>query len=238
MEATMTVANSPIVWLFAFLVISVVAFQGIKFIFLALKTSPSVGMTKEETKSAIKVGAINAIGPSLGIIIVAISLIALLGEPLTLMRIGIIGSAGIEATGAQLATSSAGVDLGTSAFTNEVFTLVVWVLCLGGIGWLLVVTLFTKSLGKMQAKIVSKNKNKQFPIMIILSTAAMLGIFSNFVMDEMVKGVTSAAVIFASAIAMILVSLITKNIKKLKWLNEYSLGISIIVGLSVSFMMF
>jgi len=233
----MLLANSPVVWTFSLLVIGVVAFQGIKFIMLALKTSPNVEMSKDEARVALKVGAMNAIGPSLGIIIVAISLIALLGDPLTLMRIGIIGSAATESMGAQIAASSLGVELGSPEFTREVFTLVAWVLCLGGAGWLLVVALFTKSLEKMQKKVASKNKNKNFPVMIIVSTAAMLGIFGNLVTGELIKGFTSTIVILSSAVTMIIISLIANKNKRMKWLNEYSLGFSIIVGLSVSYMM-
>ena len=86
----MKTANSFPVWIIASLIIGIVIFQAIVFIRLASKTAPSVGLTTREVKSVVRTGAISSLGPSFAIIIVAISLITLLGNPVTLMRIGIV----------------------------------------------------------------------------------------------------------------------------------------------------
>jgi hypothetical protein len=235
MEAAMKLANSPVVFLFAFLVVGVVIFQGLIFIRLAKKTSESVGMTKSEVKSALKVGAINAIGPSLGIMVIAISLITILGNPLTLMRIGVIGSAPIESMGATVAASAFGTELGASDFSEKAFVTVVWVLSLGGAGWLLVTALFTKSLGKIEKKVTGSSKRKGTPIMAIVSTAAMIAVFANLSFGEMVKGFDTTLVVAVSIITMVIVTLIANSRKGLNWLNEWSLGIAILVSLTVGY---
>jgi hypothetical protein len=235
MEKTMLLANSPVVWIFALLIVCTVIFQGFTFIRLATKTSSSVGMSRNEVKSALKIGAINAIGPSIGIIIVAISLIALLGDPLVLMRIGIIGSAATESMGATIAASTFGTELGSDNFSEQAFTTVAWVLCLGGAGWLLVVALFTKSLGKMEKKITEKTKNSTVPVMMIVATAAMLGAFGNLVSGELLKGYTNAIVAIAAAVTMVILTLIANKKKSLNWLNEWSLGFAIIISLTVCY---
>ncbi len=233
MEKAMLVANNPFIWVIACLIIAVIAFQGIIFIRIASKTSASVGLSQHEVKTSLKVGAINSIGPSLGIMIIAISLITLLGNPLTLIRIGIIGSAATESMGASIAATSFGTELGSSSFTSQAFTTVAWVLSLGGCGWLLFVALFTKHLGKFQSSITNKTKDKGFPIMIIISTAAMLGIFGNLLTQELFKGYESVIVIIAAAITMIVVTLVANKFRKLKWLHEWSLGLAILTSLSV-----
>ncbi|SEN03061.1 protein of unknown function [Mesobacillus persicus] len=235
MEAAMKLANSPGVYIFAFLVVMVVIFQGLTFIRLAKKTSKSVGMTKSEVKSALKVGAINAIGPSLGIMIIAVSLITLLGNPLTLMRIGIIGSAPIESMGAAVGANAFGTELGASNFSEKAFVTVVWVLCLGGAGWLVVTALFTKSFGKLEKKVAGSSKRKGTPVMAIVSTAAMIGIFANLSFGEMVKGLDSTLIVAVSVVTMVVVTLIANSKKGLNWLNEWSLGISILVSLAVGY---
>jgi len=235
MEAAMQLANSPVVFIIALLVVGVVIFQGITFIRLATRTSESVGMTKSEVKSAIKVGAINAIGPSLGIIIIAVSLITLIGNPLTLMRIGIIGSAPIESMGASLAASAFGTELGAADFSEKAFVTVVWVLCLGGAGWLLVTALFTKSLGKLEKKMTGSSKRKGLPIMSIVSSAAMIAVFANFSIGETIKGLDTTLIVVISVITMLLVTFIANSRKGLNWLNEWSLGISILVSLTVGY---
>jgi len=91
MAQVMQTANSFPLWIIAALVISVVVFQAIVFIRLASRTASSVGMTTLEVRSAIRTGAISSLGPSFAIVIVAISLMTLIGDPVTLIRIGIIG---------------------------------------------------------------------------------------------------------------------------------------------------
>ncbi|MCQ6277620.1 DUF5058 family protein, partial [Bacillus sp. V3B] len=78
MEEAMRLASSPLVWTVSVLILGVVIFQAIKFILLAKKTSKEIGMTNDEVNSALKTGAIAAIGPSFAIIIVALSLIPFL----------------------------------------------------------------------------------------------------------------------------------------------------------------
>jgi len=68
-------------------------------------------------------------------VIIAISMLSLIGDPVTLVRIGIIGSAPIETVGASLGAEAAGAELGAADFTAQAFTNAVWVMCLGGMGW-------------------------------------------------------------------------------------------------------
>ncbi|MEA1854423.1 DUF5058 family protein [Cytobacillus kochii] len=236
MEEAIKIASHPVVWIISLTVIGVVIFQGIKFIQMAKKTSESVGLSKQDVNSALKVGMINAIGPSFGIVVVAVSLITLLGDPLTLMRIGIIGSAATESMGANLAATAYGTELGSESFTAEAFATVAWVLCIGGCGWLLFVFLFTKSLAKIERKVSNKQQaDGKLPIMMIVSSAAMLAVFGNFVAGEIFKGVETAIVALTAAAAMLIVSFIANKSHQLKFLHEWSLGVSIIVGLTVSY---
>jgi len=228
----MEIANSGVIWIFALLIISLVVIQGVLFIKLASNASSSVDMTRSEVNSALKTGAISAIGPSLGIMVIAISLITLLGDPLTLMRIGIIGSAPIEALGASIGANAYGVELGSSAFTAQALTTVVWTLCLGGAGGLLVVAVFTKSFGKIEKKVAAKSKDGKG--MVAITTAALIGAFSFFVSGEMVKGSVHTFVAIGAGIAMVVMMSIASKRNSI-WLKEWSLGLSILAGLFVGF---
>lgn len=237
MEEAIKIASHPVVWIISLTVIGVVIFQGIKFIQMAMKTRESVGLSKQDVNSALKVGMINAIGPSFGIVVVAVSLITLLGDPLTLMRIGIIGSAATESMGANLAATAYGTELGSDSFTAEAFATVAWVLCIGGCGWLLFVFFFTKSLANIERKVSNKQQTTagKLPIMMIVSSAAMLAVFGNFVAGEIFKGVETAIVALTAATTMLIVSFIANKSHQLKFLHEWSLGVSIIVSLTVSY---
>lgn len=234
MEQVLKVANSFPIWIIAALVIGIVIFQAVVFIRLASKTAPSVGLTTLEVRSVVRTGAISSLGPSFAIIIVAISLITFLGNPVTLMRIGIVGSAPIETVGASLGAQAAGSELGSSTFTEQAFTTAVWVMCLGGMGWLLVTALFTKSLGKFQEKISRKNSNVK--LLSIVSTAAMIGAFGYFGAGQMIRGINET-VVFIAAFLVMPVIIWASNKFKMNWLREWSLGLVIVVGLSIGLLL-
>ncbi|MEH7226302.1 DUF5058 family protein [Bacillus sp. JJ1566] len=228
LETVMKTANSLPLWIFASLVVGIVIFQSITFIRLATKTSQSVGMTSSEVKSAIRAGGISAIGPAIAILVIAISMIALIGNPITLIRMAIIGSAAIETVGASIGSQAAGVDLGSPNYTLQAFTSAVWVMCVGGMGWMLFVALFTKSLGKIQKKAESNPKNVK--MLSTVSVAAMIGAFSYLGGGEMVKGMSEFIVFIVAFITMPIIIWIGDK-SRLIWLKEWSLGLVIIVGM-------
>jgi len=232
MSDVLQIANSFPLWIIASLVMALVFFQAFKFISLASKASSSIGMSKEEVKSAIRAGAISSIGPSFAIVVIAISLLSLIGDPVTLIRIGIIGSAPIETVGASLGAEAAGSELGSADFNTQAFTNAVWVMCLGGMGWLLFTALFTKSLGKIQKKVTSTPKNvSRFKV---VSTAAMIGAFSYLGTGQMANGIQESVVLIVAFIVMPIILFAAKKYK-IKWLVEWSLGLVILVGLAVGF---
>lgn len=228
MQQAMEIANSSVMWVIASLVIGIVIFQSVKFIQLASKASIDVGMSKKEVRSALKTGAIAAIGPSIAIVIVAISLIAFLGNPLTLLRIGVIGSAPIESVGASFAAEASGASLGGEGFNEMVITAIVWTLCLGGMGWLLFTALFTKSLDNMEKKINKGKKGKQ--IMGVIATAAIVAAFGNLVSAELIKGLAPIVVAVVAATTMITATKLSERFQ-VSWLREWSLGLSILISL-------
>lgn len=233
MDLVMELANSKIVWIIAATVIGIVIFQNVKFIQLASKASLDAGMDKKDVKSAIKTGAIASLGPSIAIAIVAISLIAFLGNPLTMLRIGIIGSAPVESAGATLAAEAAGASLGGEGYSKQVFTAIAWVLCLGGSGWLLFTVLFTKSLGKFQKNLAAKGKKAQ-TIMGVVASAAMIAAFGNLVSAELIKGIPFIVVAVVAAGFMVAAMKIANKFN-ISWLREWALGLAILISLFVGY---
>lgn len=224
----MELANHPVIWIFASAIIVIVVFQAFKFLSMSRKRAKEIGLTDEEIKRSIKTGAITAIGPSVGIIIVAVSLISLIGNPLTLMRIGVIGSAPIESMGAQLSAEAAGAQLGSASFTPEVFSLIVWVLCIGGAGWMIFTVLATPSLDKIQERLSAKPNGKH--ILGLVASGAMIAIFGSLLSSEFLNGFPY---IFTGVVAMIVSFTINyiSNKKGIAWLKEWSLGFSILISL-------
>ncbi|MGI8384084.1 DUF5058 family protein [Robertmurraya sp. P23] len=231
MEQVLNLANSTPVWIIASFFVFIVIFQALIFMRIATKTAPSIGMTSVETKRAIRTGFISSLGPSFGIVVVIISLIAVLGGPMTLARIGIIGSAATELTAAGIGANAYGVELNSSEFGLVAFTNAVWTMCLGGTGWLIFTALFTKSLGKAQKKVEKTNG----AMLTIVSTAAMLGAFGYLASQQMANGFSETVTVILSAIMMILLLTLAKRMN-IRWLSEWALGISLVVGLTIGYL--
>lgn len=225
-EEVMSLANSPVLWIIALFIIGMVIFQAIMFYKIAKEAAPAAGLNEQEVKRAARTGFISSIGPSFGIAIVIISLLALLGSPITLMRIGIVGSAATETAAAQIGANAFGVELGGDGFNMQAFTTMVWTMCLGGMGWLLFTLLFTKSLGKTESKVRKKNPK----VMAVVSLAAMLGAFGYLLTEQMVKGVTYSAAAVVSLVIMVVIMKFADK-KDISWLREWSLGISMVCGM-------
>nr|WP_184405081.1 DUF5058 family protein [Geomicrobium halophilum] len=227
----MTVANSIPLWIIAFLVVALVIFQAVIFLRITTKTAPNVGMSANEVRSAVKTGVISSIGPSFGIAIVVVALITLIGSPLTLMRIGIIGSAATETAAAGIGAQSFGVQLGGDDFTTQALTNVVWTMCLGGTGWLIFTALFTKSLGNIQKRVAKKSAKT----MATVSLAAMLGVFGFLTSEEMMLSVNHTITAIVAAGSMVIIMGIAEKTKT-QWLKEWALGFALIIGMSTGYL--
>ncbi|MGO4886621.1 DUF5058 family protein [Anaerobacillus sp. MEB173] len=227
MNEVMSVANSTPLWIMAFIFVAIVVFQAIIFIKIAKESAPGVGMTETEVKTAIRTGFISSIGPSFGIAIVLVSLIALIGSPLTLMRIGIIGSAATESSAAVIGANAFGTELNAPDFSLEAFSAVLWTMSLGGMGWLIFTALFTRQLGKTQKKIEKKNSK----VMAIISLAAMLGAFAYLASAQMVNSFNHTVAGVVAIFAMIIIMKVADN-KDIGWLKEWALGIAMVIGMA------
>lgn len=227
------ITSHPVVWGIAFIVVLIVIFQAIVFIRIAKKVAPEVGLSNQEVKSVIRTGAISSLGPSFAIIIVAMSLITLIGEPTTMMRIGIVGSAPIETVGASIGAQAAGEELGSPDFSAQAFTAAVWVMCLGGMGWLLVTALFTKSLGRIQHKLTGGHAGNTKWLSIV-STAALIGAFGYFGGGQMAKGMNETIVFVVALVAMPIIMWLSNKLQQ-NWLREWSLGLIILLGMGTGY---
>ena len=84
------IINSPLLWAICSITVMVVVAQAVLYYRLARKNASDMGVTDENCRKAFKVGAITAIGPALSILIVMVGLMAVLGNPLTWMRLSVM----------------------------------------------------------------------------------------------------------------------------------------------------
>lgn len=239
MEQVLSIANSPLMWLFATAIIAVVVAQALLYLRMTLSLSDQFGiLTPEEKGKVFKTATINSIGPAIAIFFIAVSLVAMIGGPVTLMRIGVIGSAVFEFVAADQGAKAAGAELGTDSFTLEAFTAAVWVMTLGGMGWLLSTFLLTKNLDRAQEKLNAANP-ALIKAMGAVTPIAIFGVLitSTAVDKSWLSNITIAtddlAAIVAGAGTMIALHFLGR---RQPWLKEWSVGISLIVGIVTGFL--
>jgi len=233
--------NHPILFVLAGIIIAAVLGQSVYFLVKALKRSREIGMDQTKIRKTIQTAAIFTIAPAVSIVISVIALSKTLGLPLLWLRLSVVGSLSYEAIAAGNALSAMGLELGkVDALTAQQYvniTLVMTISILVGI-WLVPV-IGKKLLGGM-SKLEAKDKkwSEIFQnAMFIGMIAAFLGfVFCDFSMLwNPVEGITPTtglipvAVMGVSALIMVVLGL---AMKKWKWLGDYALPISLVLGMA------
>lgn len=237
MNETLDIANGPIPWILALITIGLVVAQTFMFVAMARKYIKDTGvLTKAEVGKAIKVGTIGTIGPAIAVFTVAVVLIGLIGGPITLSRVGVIGSAAFESL---TAAEGSGRTLGTDGFTPTLLATAAWVMAFGGSGWLISTLILTKPLDVAQERFKQSN-----PAMIGL-IGAMAPFMVFFVMGytesmNKIRGNPAEGIpgSYGTLVAVIVGALAMWGFIKLAhispkwaWMGEWAMGFAIILAI-------
>ena len=234
--------NHPILYLLAGILIVAVLTQSVYFLVKALRRSKQLGMDQAKLKKTIRTAAVFTIAPAVSIVISVITLSKSLGIPLPWLRLSVVGSLSYEAIAASNAVSAMGLELGKinslSAQQYVNITLVMTISILVGI-WF--VPLISKkllsgmsNLGSRDAKWAEIFQNAMF--------IGMISAFVGYVFCDISRlwnpaegfsptsGLIPVAVMFVAALVMVVLGLLMRK-PKLKWLGDYALPISLILGM-------
>lgn len=217
------------IWVFASILIALVLVQSWLFLQLALKFNKKHNLvTDAEMKEAVKTGAIAAIGPSINSIVVALSLIAMVGSATTFMRCGVIGAPVWELYMANIAASAAGVEFGSAEFTEAVFTMCIFCMVLGSAPYFLNTMIMLKPLDTMVEK--TKEAKAKISFVPYLSTSAMFGLLTYSILDNWGK-VGFVPCVVGSALAYIGFEKLAKKLNN-PGLSSFSLAVAMVAGMA------
>ena len=232
--------NHPVLYILTGLIVAVVLGQSVYFLLKALKRSRQIGMDQRKIRKTIQTAAIFTIAPAVSIVISVIALSKTLGIPLPWLRLSVVGSLSYEAIAAGNALSAMGLELGkVDALTAQQYvniTLVMTISILVGI-WLVPV-IGKKLLGgmsKLEAKDAKWSEIFQ-NAMFIGMIAAFLGfVFCDVGMlwapVEGVKATTGLIPVAVMGVAAAVMVVLGLAMKKWKWLGDYALPISLVLGM-------
>jgi hypothetical protein len=229
MSQVMEIANSPVMWAACGIAVILVIAQALLFATKSYRAGKKIGLSESQMKKAVKSSAITSIGPSIVILSGMLSLLITVGGPMAWMRLSLIGSVMFESIAAGFGTAQVGVQLGADQMTELAFTMAVWTMILGSVGWVLFATFSANRMEKVQRKISGGDTK----LLIAISTAAIIGAFSALSSQHLVKmNKNSIACILGAAIMTIL--LMIANKKNIQWIKEWALTISILGGMIIT----
>ncbi|WAH96277.1 DUF5058 family protein [Arthrobacter sp. MMS18-M83] len=223
--------NHPVLWICAAGVFSVIILQSVIYFRAINRAAGDADLSRSQVRGSVRTGAVAAIGPSLAVALIAISLLPLFGTPAVLTRIGLVGSAAFDVAAAGLAAGTQGAQLGGPTYTQKIFALGFAAMTMGGLLWMLATLILTPILSKGDAKLRQVNP----AVMTIVPAAALLAAFFTLTFQETLKSPVHLLTVISSTTAMGLCLLVARRFH-LPWLREWGLGIAIFVSLAVAYL--
>ena len=251
--------NHPLLYIMAGLLVAVVLAQSVYFLVKAYRRSVQLGMDKTKIKKTIVSAAVFTIAPAVAIVISVITLSRKLGIPLPWLRLSVVGSMSYETVAANNALSAIGQSLGSAqALTAQQYVNVLLVMTISILMGIWLVPVIGKKLQKGMASLSNRDakwadtfQNSLFIGMIaaflgfVFCDVARLWDPASRVVEQTVDGVTTEITVSAtsglipvcvmgvSAVIMVVCGLLMRK-PKLKWLSEYALPISLVLGMAAA----
>ena len=230
--------NSPILFVLAGILIAVVLAQSVFFLVKAWRRGVKIGMDKSKLKRVARTAAIFTIAPAIAIVISVITLAKALGLPLPWLRLSVIGSLSYETVAATNALNGMGLTFGSAGDLTAVqyvtVVIVMTVSILVGI-WLapVVAERYQKGLTNFE-----KRDKKWFDILSASMFIGMISAFIGYVFCDVgnvtqgtLSGFVPVCVFAVSALVMVVSGILLKKFKW-RWISDYALPISLIVGMA------
>ncbi len=230
--------NHPILFLLVGIVILIVLAQSIFFLIKALNRAKEIGMDTKKLRRIIISASVFTIAPAVAIVVSVIALSKDLGLALPWLRLSVVGSMSYETIAASNALSGMGLEFGKVAnLTAEQFVTIAFVMTISIMVGIWLVPVLCK---RMKTGLVNM-KNKDAKWLDIFQSAMFIGMISAFVgfvfcdFSGVFKGETAGlipvCVMAVSAVTMLLAGALMK-ITKARWINDYALPLSLIIGMA------
>ena len=254
--------NHPLLFLMAGILIAVVLAQSIYFLVKAIRRSKELGMDQGKIKKTIKTAAVFTIAPAVAIVISVMTLSKKLGLPLPWLRLSVVGSMSYETIAANNALSAMGQSLGSNVpLSAQQYVNILLVMTLSIMVGIWLVPAIGKKLQNGMTTLSSRDA-KWADIFQNSLFIGMISAFVGFVFSDVSRlwtadenglvtvmqtnaetnmkeavsytatsGLVPVCVMAVSALVMLVCGLLMRK-PKLKWLSDYALPISLILGMA------
>lgn len=248
--------NHPILFILAGILVAVVLAQSVFFLVKALRRSKELGMDQKKLRKTMVTAAIFTVAPAVAIVISVMVLSKTLGLPMPWLRLSVVGSMSYETVAATNALGAMGQNLGSGDLTAQQYVNVLIVMTISIMLGIWLVPLISKKLQKGMKSLA----NRDAKWADIFSNALFIGMIAAFLgfvfcdvsrlwtaengIVEVIKegqtltytatsGLIPVCVMAVSALIMVICGLLMK-LPKMKWLSEYALPISLVLGMAAA----
>ena len=252
--------NHPLLFVIAGLLVAVVLGQSVFFLIKALRRSKQLGMDQKKIRKTITTAAVFTLAPAVAIVISVMTLSQTLGLPLPWLRLSVVGSMSYETVAATNALSAMGEKLGLASLNAQQYVNVLIVMTVSIMLGIWLVPAIGKKLQNGMASLSNRDA-KWADIFSNALFIGMIAAFLGFVFCDVSRlwdpaareitqkvlengvevektvvasatsGLVPVCVMAVSAVVMVICGLLMRK-PKLKWLSEYALPISLIVGMA------
>jgi len=229
--------NHPILFVIVGVVILAVLGQSVYFLVRAWRRACAIGMDKTKLKKTVTTAIVFTIAPAVAILVGVISLSQSLGVAVPWLRLSVVGSLSYETVAAGTALEALGLGLESQITDPSAFVTVLWVMTVGILAGVILTPALAKKIQGGMGKLERMDKKWAE----IFNNAMFLGMISAFLgyvfcdVANMLHGDTvgliPVCVMVVSAVVMAVCGLLSKKLKA-RWLTDYALPISLVLGMA------
>ena len=229
--------NHPIIYILVGIVIATVLAQSVFFLLKALRRARELGISKNTVKKTASSAALFTIAPAVAILVGVVVLSKSLGVALPWLRLSVVGSLSYELVAAENTMNPLGLEKSSVVTSASDYVTILFVMTLSIALSLTLAPLLTKKVQSGVAKIGLKDKKWGE----IFNNAMFLGMISAFLgyvfcdvsaaFDGQLQGLTPVCVMAVSAVVMAVLGIFATKFK-IRWMTDYALPISLLVGMA------
>ena len=229
--------NHPIIFVLVAIIVAVVLAQSVFFLVKAWKRGVEIGMDKKKLRKIAITASVFTIAPAVAIVISVIALSKQLGLALPWLRLSVVGSLSYEAIAAENTANALGIEA-TAALNASQFVTVTLVMTISIMVGIWLVPAICK---KMQNGMINleKRDKKWADIFNSAMFIGMIAAFVGFVFCDVsnvakgdFSGLIPVLVMVVSALIMAVCGLLAGKFKKIHWLADYALPVSLLAGMA------
>ena len=222
------ICNAPWMFIWVSVILLAVIAQCLIFMRKAWKNAERIGISRPEIQNGLRTGITISILPTVPVLLVFLSLVQLLGTPLTWLRLSVIGSAHYEAYAASVAVNCVGEELLLNNYSANGWVTAVWIMTIGGSVCLIWSSLAIRPI----SKIYQRAEALDMGLVSAIGTGCLIGIMGYVSVAYGLGAMTTNGVVFLISFAVGAgIVFLHHKFPKQTWLSDFCMAISMIAAM-------